>query len=188
MGLNRIRCNAFEKTDGAPERCGIGPRPLQSFDPDHRHFIRIMQNAAAHNFAELEIHSCKWPIPPGGILNAEKFQFLDDPSYRADFQVCFVASLYEVGPEVAHLILDRRKCAMMVLIVSDQPVTSEFAAEFRKGVSAIAESAYVRSEGSIVVPTMYDGATHDAESGGKISCFSVCDRADAQRRLEEIFV
>ncbi len=183
-----MRCNAFEKTDGAPERHGVGSRSLQTFAPDHRRFLYVMQRAATHNYADLRIQPMKWPTSPMGGLNCDEFHFLDDPSYRADFHVCFVSSLYDVGPEIAHLILDRRQSAHMVLVVSDQPVTSEYAMEIRNGISAISESTYQRAEGNILMPTMYSGETNDAEAAGKLAFFSMRDRADALERLKDIFL
>jgi hypothetical protein len=163
---------------------GIGSRELQTFDPDHRVFLDIMHHAAERNFFRISFQAKKWPMPESGKLELENFHFLDDQSYIADYNVCFVSSLHDVGPEVAHLIFNRRRRALMLLIVSDQPVMNESTEEVRRGICAISTSDFQRSKGDVMIPTMYEGMAQDAESGGAISFFYVRDRANARERLE----
>lgn len=167
---------------------GIGPRELPSFDPEHRAFATIMQRAAHQNFAEIDFQPKKWPLPEGRNLEADNFNFLDEPSYAADFHVCFVESLFDIGPEIAHLVYNRRRSALMVLIVSDKPVVNEYTEDIRRGLGAVAASDFQRAEGNIVTPAMYTGETYNAESAGKIAYFYVRDRANALERLEMIFL
>ena len=140
------QCNAFEKTDGDERRTGVGERNLMDFQPMFRNFLRRFKSVAKTDDIFLNVKGFKWPDP-----KRNDYTFLDQPPYKpVEIAMCFLNSIYQVGPEVAQLLVGREKPPQHLMIITDRSISPE-QDETVRGIKAIARFGHQKD--SIDTPT-----------------------------------
>ena len=174
MRDNAYRLNVFEKADSSQKRNGEGERNLGDLSPTTRLFLSRMQTLASNDLVDLKLQVHKWPTPQRLFEQVgdspvvtpvedetRRFAYLDSPNYDADFAVCFGRTLHDFGPEVGHLLHGRRNSVHHILLVTEQPISSEWD-ETMESFHPVARNSF-RPKGSIIYQPYIDKGTDGSE-------------------------
>lgn len=191
-----FRINVFEKSDSSQERNGRGKRQYEDLMPENRLFLKRMRALAEEDLVRLAFQIRKWPVPtqqfesvgdPAVIVpiadESRRYSFLDHPDYDADFAVCFGRTLHEFGPEIAHMIHERKKHLHHVLLATQQPLSSDWD-ETKQGFHPVVAHSF-RRDGSQIHEPYIDEAMRGEDL---ISFFDIPStyRNDTAERLQRI--
>jgi hypothetical protein len=99
-------------------------------DPENRVFMRKLHSAAQNDNIEID-----YRIHPFPKIRARAPESLQEPRYDADYALCMYPNIEYVGPELAHMMYERRKSFRHIFLVTRGYVWDED--ELRKGINAV---------------------------------------------------
>lgn len=160
-------CSVFEISD--PKEPSLPRKKFKHMDPDNRVFLRRFHAAAQDENIELQyrVH------PYQHIRQVDPAQ-LENEIFDADYAVCMYPKISHVGPELAHLLYDRRRLFRHVFLVMREYTPDEKG--FYRGISAISAGNVQRESGiyePIPLKTEVEKDSYDAEQQHLMSFWHV---------------
>ncbi len=182
MQLN-MSCSVFELSNAKePLR---HQKNYEDIDADNRTWLSGM-----HSLAVKEDISLKYTVHPFPHLRLKEPEKLREKTFDADIAVCMYPDLSFVGPELAHLIVDRKQEYRHVFIVT-QRYLPDSQQELQAAVSTIPRAS-VQMESLILesIPLGFrEGEeVYDAEESRVISYWNVREirKEDPRRQIQTI--
>lgn len=109
--LANLSCSVFE-IQNLYEPAYIN-KNIEDLDPTNRAFLHDLNTSAESEGMNLELK-----IHPFPFLRAHKQEELKSSDYDSDVAVCMYPDIALVGPELAYLIIERKKAFRHVFLVT----------------------------------------------------------------------
>jgi|GEM_PF-2690763 len=178
-----LSCSVFELSHKKEP-----PLPIKNYtdiDASNRVFLRILHTSAQEENLELQ-----YKVHPFQNLRLSSPEKLSEEKFDADIAVCMYPDLEHIGPELGHVLTNRRKMFRHVFIITQRQVPDS-ENDLWKAIKTLPQASINR--GSILyepIPQkVVDGdEIYDAEEGRLVSHWHVVDirNKNARERIQTI--
>lgn len=169
-----IICSVFEASD---ENRETKDKNFEDMDPDNRVFLKTLQQSAKNDLLNLS-----FKIHPFDRDRKRDPEIFSNTRFDADFAICMYPNLQYIGPEIGHLLLNRRNSYHHLFIVTQNYLPDED--EIQRSLSTITTATIsLRQTIETPCPTHLKNGEEqfDAEAGHALSFW----RTKSIRKLDK---
>ncbi len=180
-----VSCSVFELA--SPSEPAKHAKRYEDLDSSNRVFLKILGQCAHAERLRLDFR-----VHPFPYLRLKQPEKLNNVEFDADIAVCMYPELAQVGPELAHILIDRKKSFRHVFLVtrSDHPENSN---EIKSAINTIPRAS-IRHSSMIYEPiplSVSEGEDiYKADEANVMSYWHIQEirKEDARRRIQTILL